>query len=103
LIDIAKIDKIEKEFSILTKRNDKEEHKVGRERESEKKGTKDEMRESRLLLLRNITPLPARKQNANLLSSLVEYNNKPNKKITIPSSNISISPSKQKRQLTVFL
>jgi len=55
------------------------------------------------LLLKNITPTPLKKQqNANLLSSLVEYNNKPNnKKITIPSNNISISPSKQKKQLTV--
>lgn len=69
LIDIAKIDKIEKEFSILTKRNEKEE--VKQVKESEKKGSKDEMRESRLLLLKNITPQPIRKQNMNLLSSLV--------------------------------
>ena len=69
LIDIAKIDKIEKEFSILTKRNEKEE--VKQVKESEKKGNKDEMRESRLLLLKNITPQPIRKQNTNLLSSLV--------------------------------
>jgi hypothetical protein len=61
------------------------------------------MRESRLLLLKNITPQPMRKQNMNLLSSLVEYNNKPNKKITIPPANISISPSKQRRQQTVIL
>ncbi len=62
------------------------------------------MRESRLLLLKNITPQPVRKQNANLLSSLVEYNTKPNnKKVNIPASNISTSPSKHRKQQAVFI
>ncbi len=60
------------------------------------------MRESRLLLLKNITPLPTKKQNSNLLSTLVSYTPAQSpKKINIPSSNITTSPSKQKKQLTV--
>lgn len=57
------------------------------------------MRESKLLLLRNITPQPIKRQNQNLLSSLVEYQ-KPSSKqkmIVIPPSNISTSPTKQKK------
>lgn len=58
------------------------------------------MRESKLLLLRNLAPQPTKKLNANLLSSLVAYNNRPNrlmKSINIPPGNISLSPEKKRK------
>lgn len=58
------------------------------------------MRESKLLLLKNLAPAPPKKNvNLNMLSNLVEYNNTKGKvKIaSIPSNNISLSPSKFKK------
>ena len=58
------------------------------------------MRESKLLLLKNLTPAPVKKNNnLNMLSNLVYYNNDQNKMKTanIPSGNISLSPTKYKK------
>lgn len=97
-MDIVKINKIEKEFAIMTKRAMKKE-------EESDAPKKDEMRESRLLLLKDKTPALNRKNNQNLLSNLVLYHpldetsgSKKNKKIVnIPQSNISgVSPLKHK-------
>jgi hypothetical protein len=57
------------------------------------------MRESKLLLLRNILPNPKKTTNSNILSNLVEYNVNHGKLKTamIPTSNISLSPTKQKK------
>jgi hypothetical protein len=56
------------------------------------------MRESRLLLLKDKTPNP-KKNNQNLLSNLVMYNPPEikKKKVNIPTSNISLSPTKLKK------
>lgn len=55
------------------------------------------MRESKLLLLKNIAPQPAKKSNQlNMLSSLVEYSPKM-KSAVINANNISSSPTKQKK------
>lgn len=57
------------------------------------------MRESKLLLLKNLAPAPPKKNNLNMLSNLVQYNNTKGKvKIaSISSNNISLSPSKFKK------
>jgi hypothetical protein len=57
------------------------------------------MRESKLLLLRNLSPSPKKSNNLNILSNLVEYNVNHGKLKTaiIPSGNISLSPTKQKK------
>jgi hypothetical protein len=57
------------------------------------------MRESKLLLLKNLAPNPKKNPNINLLSNLVEYNVNHGKLKTaiIPSSNISLSPNKLKK------
>ena len=58
------------------------------------------MRESRLLLLKDKTPIP-NKKNQNMLSNLVLYHpnedSKKKKVVQIPQSNISVSPSKPKK------
>lgn len=57
------------------------------------------MRESKLLLLRNLSPNLKKTNNSNILSNLVEYNVNHGKMKTanIPSNNINLSPSKQKK------
>lgn len=58
------------------------------------------MRESKLLLIKNIAPEPPKKTNhLNMLSNLVEYNSAHGKLKTavIPTNNISLSPTKLKR------
>lgn len=57
------------------------------------------MRESKLLLLRNLSPSPKKANNLNMLSSLVEYNTEHGKLKTavIQSNNISLSPTKVKK------
>jgi hypothetical protein len=57
------------------------------------------MRESKLLLLRDLAPSPKKTSNLNMLSNLVEYNASPGKLKTaiITSNNISLSPTKQKK------
>lgn len=56
------------------------------------------MRESKLLLLRNITPqAPKRTNQLNLLSSLVEYGAPKLKQAVISANNISVSPTKQRK------
>ena len=64
------------------------------------------MRESRLLLLKDKTPVQNKKNNnnQNLLSNLVLYHpvepsSKKKKVVNIPQSNISVSPNKQKKVL----
>lgn len=56
------------------------------------------MRESKLLLIKNIVPEPIKKGNQlNQLSSLVEYSPKM-KSAVIGAHNISLSPSKKKAE-----
>lgn len=57
------------------------------------------MRESKLLLLKNLEPSPKKPTNLNMLSNLVEYNAVQGKlkAAVIPSNNISLSPTKQKK------
>lgn len=86
LIDINKINKIEREYKQITTRHE----------EDHKEPTRDEMRESKLLLLKNIAPVPTKRQNQlSLLSSLVEYSPKL-KPAIINSNNLSLSPSKRR-------
>ena len=56
------------------------------------------MRESKLLLLKNLNPQPPKKNNnLNMLSSLVEYSPKM-KSAVINANNISLSPTKKKEK-----
>lgn len=58
------------------------------------------MRESKLLLIKNLTPAqPKKNNNINMLSNLVYYSNDQNKMKTanIPTGNISLSPTKYKK------
>ena len=90
LVDINQINKIEKEFSQMTKRKE--------ETLDPHQPKQDELRESKLLLLKNMRTPPKKKPDANRLSSLVEYSPEPSRtrNPVIPSSNISVSPGKAK-------
>lgn len=56
------------------------------------------MRESKLLLLKNIAPVAPKKNNQiNLLSSLVEYGAPKMKQAVISANNLSVSPSKYRK------
>lgn len=56
------------------------------------------MRESKLLLLKNIAPVVPKKNNqVNLLSSLVEYGAPKMKQAVISANNLSVSPSKYRK------
>lgn len=71
LIDISKINKIEKEYAQMTRR--KEDHDY-----EHPEHKNDELRESKLLLLKNITPQsPKKNTQLNRLSNLVEYSPPP--------------------------
>lgn len=90
LIDISKINKIEKEYAQITKRREKD--------DDHKSISQDEMRESKLLLLKNIAPVAPKKNNqVNLLSSLVEYGAPKMKQAVISANNLSVSPSKYRK------
>jgi hypothetical protein len=61
-----------------------------------KEPKKDEMRESKLLLIKNIERQPKRSNQMNMLSSLVEYSPKM-KSAVINANNLSHSPSRPRK------